>query len=221
MRTLLFIALISLQVSAHADNRLRYEVTITNATPGQAFTPQLIATHARGVALFDIGAPASTGLEILAEGGDTAPLTEALRTTRGVGTLQTVPGLLLPGKSVSVVIETSFFHQHLSIAAMLIPTNDTYVAVSGLRLPAFGEETVQALAYDAGTEANDQNCRNIPGPRCGGEGYSPGPNDGDEGFVHVSNGFHALSPLVDGDVLAPAHYDWRNPVAIVMVKRLR
>jgi hypothetical protein len=37
----------------------QYEVTITNLTRGQQFTPILVATHREGVALFDVGTPAS------------------------------------------------------------------------------------------------------------------------------------------------------------------
>ena len=75
---------------------------------------------------------------------------------------------------------------------MLIPTNDTFVALDSVRLPRVGSTARLAIAYDAGTEANDQNCNNMPGPRCGGVGFSPGPNVGDEGYVYVSNGF--ISP---------------------------
>lgn len=105
---------------------------------------------------------------------------------------------------------------------MLIPTNDTFVSLNSVELPRFGQRTYVALAYDAGTEANDQNCANIPGPRCKGEGVSA-PADSDEGFVHVSNGFHELGSADDPDneILGPMPYDWNNPVAMVTVRRIR
>ncbi len=31
--------------TANAQSNARYEVTITNITPGQSFTPQLVVTH--------------------------------------------------------------------------------------------------------------------------------------------------------------------------------
>ena len=199
----------------------KYEVTITNLTPGQTFTPQLVATHSAKLALFELGQPAGEALEILAEGGDTVPLTNVLLASPyDVADVQTVPGLLGPGQSVTVVVEGTRFERYLSLAAMLIPTNDTFVAIDSVRLPRY-RRAVTALAYDAGTEANDQNCLNMPGPRCGGEGHSPGPNDGDEGFVHVSNGFHSLPAADSGEVLGPQVYDWRNPVARVEVRRIR
>ncbi|MEQ8993957.1 MAG: spondin domain-containing protein [Pseudomonadales bacterium] len=208
--------------TAQADGGLRYQVSITNLTKGQAFTPQLVVTHDASVSLFQVGAPASLPLEILAEGGDTAPMTEALLAYGdSVGSIVTIPGLLEPGQTVSTTVSVQGKHRYLSMAAMLIPTNDTFVAVRNLSLPRAGARAVNALAYDSGTEDNDQNCLNIPGPRCGGEGHSPGPNVGDEGFVYVSNGFHELPPANAGEVLGPQTYDWRNPVARIVVRRMK
>jgi hypothetical protein len=106
---------------------------------------------------------------------------------------------------------------------MLIPTNDTFFALDSFVLPIVGAKTRSVPAYDAGTEANDQRCATIPGPRCGGEGHSPVPDDGDEGHVHIGNGFHELGTDdgQGGEVLTPFAYDWRNPVARITVRRLR
>lgn len=211
--------------AAQADSIAKYEVTITNVTRGQTFTPQLVVAHSSEVSIFQPGSPAGLSLEILAEAGDTSPLTDdLLAMTYQVSDAHTVPGLLGPGQSVTTTLEASPHHRFMSLAAMLIPTNDTFVALNSVPLPR-KDSIHAALGYDAGTEANDQNCLNIPGPRCGGEGHSPGPNDTDEGYVYVSNGFHTL-PAADaavsaGEVLGPSVYDWRNPVARVAVKRLR
>ena len=75
-------------------------------------------------------------------------------------------------------------------------------------------------AYDAGTEYNDQDCANIPGPRCGGAGFDPVPAEGDEGYVHISNGFHELDAEPIVEILGPHVYDWRNPVAVITVTRV-
>lgn len=212
---------IAMTSSTYADTTRQYEVTITNITRGQTFTPQLVVTHQRSVSLFELGMPASLGLEILAEGGDTGMLSGELGALGdAVGSVQTVPGLLGPGQSVTVTVAVSNHHRFLSFAAMLIPTNDTFAGLNGLRLPRHGAVSVTVQAYDAGTEQNDQNCLNIPGPRCGGEGYSPGPNVGDEEYIYISNGFHSLAPAEAGEVLGPQVYDWRNPVAQISVKRI-
>ena len=189
-----------------------YDVTITNLTPGQTFTPQLLVSHTPDISLFEIGQPASMELEILAEGGDTGPMTDAV--VNVVSDVDTVPGLLAPGSTISWTID-AYSDDVVSMAAMLIPTNDAFVAMNGLSLPEEGSVTYYVKAYDAGTEENDQNCRNIPGPRCGGEGYNGEVSPGDEGFVHVSNGFHRLN----GNTLRPNTYDWRNPVARITVTR--
>lgn len=43
---------------------------------------------------------------------------------------------------------------------------------------------------------NDEFCSNIPGPHCGGEGYSV--NDG-EGYVHIHAGIHGTAELSSAD----------------------
>ena len=47
---------------AAAQPGVRYEVTITNVTPGQSFTPQLVVTHPASAILFRLGEPASEPL---------------------------------------------------------------------------------------------------------------------------------------------------------------
>ncbi|MFT6103498.1 MAG: hypothetical protein ACJATV_001594 [Granulosicoccus sp.] len=209
---------------ALAKGNANYEVMITNITRGQTFTPQLLVTHGSKVELFEVGQPASPELEILSESGNTQPLTDFLNSQgRGVGEVKTIAGLLGPGESVVTTIKASRYHQRfISMAAMLIPTNDTFVSLNRVRLPRRGEKVVFLKAYDAGTEVNDQNCVNIPGPRCGGAGFSVDSNDTDEGYVYIGNGFHDLGvdDGVGNEVLGPLVYDWRNPVAQITIRRI-
>ena len=214
-------AILSLPAMAADGRGGRYEVTITNITKGQTFTPLLVATHSRRIQLFEAGEPASAALEILAESGDTGPATdELLAAGREVSDVETIPGLLGPGESATVVVKATGRGRRLTVAAMLIPTNDTFVALNGVKLPRKAG-VFDAPAYDAGTEANDQNCTNIPGPRCGGAGSSA-PAPGDERFIHIGNGFHDLGGASNeaGEILGPFTYDWRNPVARVVVRRI-
>lgn len=215
------LSLVSGMAMASSYKRV-YEVTITNITKGQTFTPQLVASHSRAVSLFTLGEPASDELSTLAESGNTMPLTDALMNAgHRVADVQTIGGLLEPGKSATIDIVAHPRTSRLSIGAMLIPTNDTFVALNSGSLPRRGSKTFYLKAYDAGTEFNDQLCINIPGPRCGGEPDSD-PQVSDEGFVHVSNGFHDLGSADDGgnEILSPFTYDWRNPVAKVVVRRV-
>ncbi len=203
-----------------AEAASAYEVRITNLTKLQTFTPILVVSHAPSVQLFEPGAEASPELEVLAEAGDIGPLEALLGTLSTVGDTNTNGGLLGPGETTTIRIRAQGAQTQISLAGMLIPTNDTFVAASGIPIPAGRRvEQALALAYDAGTEANDQNCANIPGPRCGGDGLSA-TAEGDEGHIHVSNGFHDLgSGDGEGEVLTPFNYDWRNPVALIEVRR--
>jgi hypothetical protein len=219
------LVLMGMAASAMGSNYgATYEVSITNTTKGQAFTPQLVVTHNAAVRLFTLGQPASEELAILAEGGDTAPLTALLQAAgNAVKEAKTIGGLILPGATATTTIEADLGHSLISAAAMLIPTNDTFFALDAQRLPLIGSVSFLVVGYDSGSEANDQNCASIPGPRCGGQGYSPGTNAGDEGFVPIGNGFHELGNVAPngGELLKPFTYDWRNPVALIKVRRIR
>ncbi len=197
----------------------RYEVTITNLTRGQQFTPILVATHKPSVKLFELGKPASNELAILAEEGNTAPLAAALAAQAGTGHVVAGSSLTNPGASVTLIVEGRAGFRFLSVAAMLIPTNDAFFALNGVPLPR-GNDTLSltAPAYDSGSERNDELCASIPGPmftECGGSGGGGAPAGGEEGYVHIHAGMHGI-----GNFTAAAR-DWRNPVALITVRRLR
>ena len=202
-------------VASDYGRGITYDVTITNLTRGESFTPILMASHrAENHLLFNAGDPASVALAALAEGGDTVPLNDALDANPGVSSTTTSAGLLAPGASVTVQITARSARERISMAAMLIPTNDGFFSFQNLALPQGRNSTVAfGPAYDAGNEPNDELCISIPGPVCGGTGGSPGA--GGEGYVHVHSGMHGI-----GD-LEPAQYDWRNPVARVVITRAR
>ncbi len=210
--SLLTLVVTLFSIAASAQPSRAYEVTITNITPAQTFTPQLVVTHPAAAHLFVLGEPASAELEVLAEAGDTGPLMDAL--ANEAYDVQTIAGLLAPGDTASVVVTGHPGRGHISIGAMLIPTNDTFVALDAVRLPRSGSVTYLLRAYDAGTEYNTQNCDNIPGPTCGPDLFDP--SDPDVGFVHIGNGFQELG---DG-VLSPHPYDWGSAVAKVVITRL-
>ena len=186
----------------------------TNLTEGLVFTPILLATHRPGIGIFELGESPSAELAMLAEGGDTAPLAAALGATAGVHDVATTGAPLLPGQSVEVELPYGKRRAVLSLASMVLPSNDGFIGLDGVSLPWFKNQVVAytSPAYDAGSEANDELCVSIPGPHCEGAGYSP---TAGEGKVHVHSGIHGI-----GD-LAPEHYDWRNPVARITVELSR
>ena len=190
-----------------------YEVKITNLTKGQSFTPILVATHMEAFTLFTAGYEASDALTMLAETGDTGPMTMMLQDSGMVSAIRMSEGLLGPGDHVTMHITGDDAHRYLSLAAMLIPTNDAFVAVRGMKLPKNGNtRTATGVAYDAGSETNNERCASIPGPPCNGEASSP--SDGGEGFIHVHSGIHGVGDLF------PKDWDWRGPVVGVKVTHI-
>lgn len=199
------------------DGGHHFQVTVTNLTRGQSFTPILVASHKKGLTLFTLGEPASSQLQTLAETGDTGPLANLLSASPDVKDVTTSSGLTNPGQTVTLVVKTGGDFDHISVAAMLIPTNDGFFAVNGSAGPK-GDKTltIYSPAYDAGTERNDESCASIPGPffsECAGPGASGHPVPG-EGYVFIHAGIHGVGSF------RPADRDWRNPVAKISIRRL-
>ena len=209
------VALLSASLASQtllAQDTNNYEVTITNLTRGQTFTPVLVASHEEGVELFSLGEPASAQLATLAESGDVNPLTEQLKGDSKVRDVANSDGLLMPGQSVTVKVSAREEADYISLASMLIPTNDAFVALNAVKAPMDNQtQDYFALAYDAGSEPNDESCANIPGPVCNGAGGSPDASG--EGYVHTHAGIHGIGDLEAAD------YDWRNPVAAIQIRR--
>ncbi|MGH9383348.1 MAG: spondin domain-containing protein [Vicinamibacterales bacterium] len=202
-----------------AQSEARYMVTVTNLTKGQTFTPFLLATHTPAVRVFAPGTQASPQLQVLAEEGATDMLATLLRgMTADVREVVTATGLQTPAVTASFQIAGGGAFSRLSIVAMLIPTNDAFVGLGALTLPTgFDPVVVDLLAYDSGSEINDERCASIPGPsftECGGPGGGARVGRG-EGAVTVHNGMHGV-----GDMNRPLR-DWRGPVARVTVQRVQ
>ena len=194
------------------------EVTITNITKAQSFATIIVASHKSGVKLFSLGSPASVELEHLAEAGDTGPLAVLLQSNPDVKDVnsQGAGSVLAPGASVTLSVDTGDGFNSVSAAAMLLPTNDGFFAIVDAAPPTRASSWIlKSPAYDAGTEANDEDCAHVPGPPdvCNGEAFNPS-RDGAEGFVHIHEGIHGIADL-------PANiWDWRNPVALVAITRV-
>ncbi|HKJ17749.1 MAG TPA: spondin domain-containing protein [Xanthomonadales bacterium] len=185
-----------------------FEVTVTNLTKGITFTPALVATTRSGDSFFLAGDEASSELETLAESGAAGDLADSLD-AYDVASLDFIG----PGASGTTLVATKGQYKAITIASMLIPTNDTFFALNGVDGPN-GNKTIRISvpAYDAGTELNDELCANLPGPGCGGD---PGPvSDNGEGYVYISNGVRGVGDL-DADLR-----DWRNPVARITITRV-
>ena len=202
-----------LSTNVLADNLTTYKITLTNITPGQPIAPIMVATHRAGMSFFQVGETPPAELANLAEAGDGHPMADKLSTMKGVTEASVGTTGTPPGGSSSVVI-TANEGDHLSLGAMLGNTNDAFVALTDVQLPSGKHaKRYMAPAYDAGTETNDELCATVPGPACGGEALSP--SDSGEGFVSIHNGIHGIGGL------SAAELDWRNPVAKIVIERMK
>ena len=224
MSTVCIIVSLALASGATGLARDTYQVTVRNLTRGQLIAPPLVVVHDSSTSLFSVGQPASAELATLAEEGDPMPLMEAAMGMEGVFDTAVAfghgdPPVIPPGQSASVTVESTFRYRLLSVVGMLATTNDSFFAVSGVRVPSRVSlfhapprtMTVNAPAYDAGSEANSESCDFIPGPPCGNHAHDPAEA---EGFVYISNGVRGSGDIDDSEG------DWRNPVARVTITRV-
>jgi len=192
-------------------------VTITNLTKGQIFSPPVVVSHRPGFSLFEPGQPASEQLAALAEDGMTGPLTDLLDGSPEVISYGVTPGDgIMPGQFASVEIDVARSWSEISLAGMLVSSNDAFLALNGESLPSYLRSgrfthTLYARAYDAGSEANTESCDHIPGPPCGNPGNRV--TEGAEGYVYPHSGIHGTGGL------DPSMLDWNNPVALITIER--
>ena len=229
MRTLS--AALVLFAAAGTSQAAQLDIQITNLTHGSYFTPFLIAAHPGDVTLFNSGSPASANLQAMAEGGDISGLVADLSAVNANTAENPAGGLLTPGASASATINTDAApdNTHLSLVAMLLPSNDGFAGLNAREIPTEpGTYTWNINAYDAGTEANDE----IIGSGAPGEpGYPAPPPVADssgtggtgvdavaEGYVHIHRNVLGDENISGGnsDIVNTVHR-WLNPVIRVVV----
>lgn len=224
MRRLTWVALLALGAAMLAvgtaganQGSQTWRVTITNLTPpgpgapgSQPLSPPLIAIHSNKADVWSVGDIASHGVAAVAEDADNSVLESALPQLDGVETVMTVAGGPIPsGASRTFEVESDGSFNRLSIVTMLVNTNDAFTGLDSLHLHGRGE-THSTMAYDAGSEANNELESHIPGPCCNNP------------FVRAPEG-RLIRPhegiLGVGD-LSPALYDWNDPVARIAIERI-
>ncbi|MCL1141036.1 spondin domain-containing protein [Shewanella pneumatophori] len=223
-KLLILSSVISLPASA-----AELEISITNLTHGNHFTPLLIAAHDADSHLFQVGEMATSALQKMAEGGDIGDLDAAVMGANGVTVTNPAGGLLAPSAKVDSIMLDTGDMTHLSITAMVLPTNDAFVGLDAWKIPTeAGTYTFTLNAYDAGTEANDEI---INGGGMSGAPGIPAAPGGDGGMnatgvmdmssndkVHIHPGVLGDTDLQGGmsDLDSRVHR-WLNPVARVTV----
>lgn len=214
-------------ITANAAHATDVTVEVTNLTNAIYFTPLMIAVHDTNVDLFEVGAPASAGLQAMAEGGATADLTTEVKNAGGQ--VFNDDKLLAPGETISAQFSIKRRQhlkrrQYLSIVGMLLPTNDGFAGLDAVSIPRKkGSYVFTANGYDAGTEANDElitggGAPGLPGIPADPGGNAPGGGTGvtgadQNGTVHIHRG------IVGGRTsdLDKAVHRWLNPVAHIVV----
>jgi hypothetical protein len=228
MKTKHLLSVLPLSLASAIAFSQSIDVQVTNLTHGMHFTPVLVSAHNSNTHLFSAGQAASTALQAMAEGGNTAPLIAASANTV-VNTDNIAAGLLAPSASSPVTAIETGDNTHLSIVAMILPTNDGFIGLDGWKIPAEeGSYTIYLNGYDAGTEVNDEIIDAVNG---GAENGIPGAPGMDAGTgasgvtdmesnqtVHIHRGNTGDTSLTAGisDVDSRIHR-WLNPVAKVVV----
>lgn len=205
-------------------------IQFTNLTHGSHFTPLLFAAHEQGHQLFELAEAASANLQAMAEGGDISGLITDLNAVNADISENPAAGLTEPGQSISFDMTTQETNTQLSVAAMILPTNDGFVGLNALSIPKqAGTYTYYLNAYDAGTEANDEivngggapGAPGIPADPLGLNGVNATglTNTESNGDVHIHRGVVGDTDAAGGasDLDSRVHR-WLNPVARLVIE---
>ena len=192
-----------------------YDIRVINLTNSQPMSPITVVLHNEG-SLWNVGDMASPALEVLAESGDSTDLLALdLVLASAVGA-----GVLMPGMSETIMVESVLLvPTHLSLATMLVNTNDAFTGINAMSLANLGVgESISLVtsSYDAGTENNSELMSTIPGPAAGGEGFNADRDDVD--FVATHAGVVTADDGLNQSVLNHQH-KFDNPTLRITVTR--
>ena len=178
---------------SHATNLSTYKVTVVNLTNGQPITPAFVAVHAPGFNLYELGEPASEGLQLQAKDGGIDKLKEEATANSLVKATTNIAGVVMPGQKGEVTF-SSQENRLISLSSMLARTNDAFIGTKNMPLPRKkGQKYARLLrVYDAGAEANTESCAHIPAPPCDSHQADTASN---EGFVTVHPGIQNIADL--------------------------
>ena len=215
------------------EGEASYRVTIANLAAGQPLTPPLVVLHGAEASLVESGAPAGDGLQQLAENGNAEVLVEALTGAEGVGSVTVgahpivaggIPGAAEVPSVATLEVSAPAEAGLISIASMLICTNDGFSIVHDAPLPSQVGDTATYFshAYDAGTENNTEAFADLVPPCQGLVGVSGEPEGvGASNPELAEGGVVAPHPGIAGeaDLDAMIHAVAQNP-ALVVVERI-
>lgn len=216
----------SLMLLAASSQAAQIEVSVRNVNSNIYFTPMIVAASPPLQGTFRSGVPATPELKTLAETGNATPLLNALNAATATAVIATYPsvapvGFLRPNSNATATLTTTAQQTHLSIAAMILPSNDGFVGVSSWPIPTTpGVYSFDIDAWDSGTKRNDELSTNMPNPAflnlgTGGTGMTM---EIKNSHVHIHRGnvgdFQTQGGLSD---INAGTQRWVNPVARVTV----
>lgn len=196
-----------------------YRVTVENLTENQILTPTVVASHRASLHVFREGREASNGIQQLAENGGVPVLVEELAANRKVSDVIAVGNgqPIDPGASTTAYLTAARNATRVSVAGMLICTNDGFGGVNSAGLPRWvgHAKTFYGNAYDAGTEVNTESYADLA-PPCDGKGQTgdSNPKLAENGVVHGHEG------IMGGASLSEEQHGWTDPVFEVTVSRI-
>ena len=231
MKTALIATTLAVSTAMASASARELEITVTNLSTAVYFTPLIVTVHDGSLDFFEPGMPASFSLQQMAEGGDLSGLAADAEAAGADTVLDPAGGTLAPGTSVRAVVPiTEAGNRYLSVAGMLLPTNDGFVAADAVAVPRRpGTYVYELLAWDAGTESNDEIVNGGGAPGVPGIPADPGGNAGAGGSgvigvepnptVHIHPGIVGdLDPVGGISDLDSRIHRFLNPVARLEVK---
>ncbi len=194
---------------------VRVENTSRNSSLPTPFSPGVWVLHAGPGALFEAGMPdRGLGLVAIAEDGNPLPLAMALSDDQTIAAGAafdtpvgaTEPAPIFPGDAYEFTVTANPSARFLSLATMLVHTNDVFAAPAAGGIALFdeageplllGDVTAQLLFWDVGSEMNE-----APGmgpnqaPRQNAPDTGPGEGSVDL-FSNTTRGIPLASGMVD------------------------
>ncbi|MCG8671584.1 MAG: spondin domain-containing protein [Pseudomonadales bacterium] len=223
---LISLGLVACGSDSDTESTYEYEVTITNLTAAQPFSPVAVVLHKENWQAFELGESVSEGVEMIAESGDNSLFLQDVASNEDAYSGVSGAGIVGPGGSETISVEAQASGTiSLSLVSMLVNTNDALTALQTVNVSSLdvGDAMSYRLrTYDAGTEANSESADTIPGPAAVGglrEGFNSERDDvRDEAYVHA--GVVTQDDGLATSTLTQAHR-WDNPAAAVTIRRIQ
>lgn len=194
-----------------------FSINTVNLTHGQPMSPIGAVMHSSGQ-LWQIGEPASSALEAIAESGDNSNILAMDIVNASVSGSD----VLMPGQMQELSLITDTLNeQKFSLISMMVNTNDGFTGLSAIDVSSMvvGESKMYTTyAYDAGTEMNSEAAGTIPGPADGGEGFNVEREEMNKVAMHP--GVVGQDDGLTSSVLTSQH-KFDNPLLAVTVTRVK